>query len=205
MTMKILEDEKDKLLDHDYDGIQELDNHMPVWWLWLFYFTIAFGIGYLLYYEVLGIGPDQHEEYKQEIAEAKMKFGDLDKTEPAEEFEWTVLTNEEDLEAGKKYFHSATQLCSTCHGQNAEGMVGPNLTDEFWLHGCSIEEIAASIRHGYPSKGMQPYGSGARMSNDEVQQLASYIISLQGTEPANAKAPDMSRAKECEVPEADAE
>lgn len=199
--MKILDDEKDKLLDHDYDGIKELDNHMPVWWLWLFYFTIAFGFGYLMYYEVFEIGLDQHEEYEAEIAEAKMKFGDLDNTEPAADVEWTLLTDEADIAAGKELFHSSAQLCATCHGQNAEGMVGPNLTDAVWLHGCSAEEIANSIVEGYPSKGMQPYGSGAKMSTEEVQQLASYIVSLQGSEPANAKAPDMNRAKPCEVPE----
>ncbi|MGM0587186.1 MAG: cbb3-type cytochrome c oxidase N-terminal domain-containing protein [Bacteroidota bacterium] len=195
--MKILDDEQDKLLDHDYDGIKELDNHMPVWWLWLFYFTIAFGIGYLLYYQVFDIGPDQHDEYQQEIAEAKMKFGDLEKESAAESFEWTVLTGEEDLQQGKELFFSSKQLCTTCHGQNGEGMVGPNLTDEYWMHGCSPQEIAQSIINGYPSKGMQPYGSGARMSNEEVQQVVSYIVSLQGTEPANAKAPDMNRAEPC--------
>lgn len=195
--MKVFEDEKDKLLAHEYDGIRELDNHMPVWWLWLFYFTIAFAVVYLVYYEVTGWGPDQYDEYKAEVAAAEAKYGKPDQDE-AVAFDWAVLTEPDALEAGKKLFHSSNQLCFTCHGDNAQGLVGPNLTDDYWLHGCGIENIAASIRHGYPEKGMLPYGSGNKLSNEQVQQLASYVISLHGTEPADAKAPDLNRAKKCE-------
>jgi len=80
--------------------------------------------------------------------------------------------------------------------------VGPNLTDEYWLHGCSPEEIANSIKQGYPSKGMMPYGGGGEMSNEEVEKVVGYIVSLRGTEPANAKAPNESRAKKCDPLEA---
>lgn len=195
--MKIFDDEKDKLLDHEYDGIRELDNHMPVWWLWLFYFTIAFGIGYMLYYEVLGWGPDQHEEYRQEIAAAEARYGTPDEQEPAGAFAWTVSTDEADIQAGKELFMNPGQLCFTCHGNNGQGLVGPNLTDEYWLHGCKPEDIASSIINGYPDKGMLPYGSGTRLSNEQVQQLVSYIASIRGTEPAEAKEADMSRARPC--------
>ncbi len=195
--MKVFDDEKDKLLDHDYDGIRELDNHMPVWWLWMFYFSIAFGAGYLLYYQLLGWGADQYEEYEQEIAAAEIKYGSMQPDEPDEEFVWTVSEDEADIAAGKELFANPGQLCFTCHGSNGEGMVGPNLTDEYWLHGCSPEDIAKSIIEGYPEMGMMAYGSGARLSNEEVRQLVSYIVSLQGTESANAKEPDMSRAQPC--------
>ncbi|MEX0648964.1 MAG: cbb3-type cytochrome c oxidase N-terminal domain-containing protein [Balneolaceae bacterium] len=194
--MKVFDDEKDKLLDHEYDGIRELDNHMPVWWLWLFYFTIAFGIGYFLYYEVLDWGADQHEEYDMEIAAAEAIYGSPD-NRPDESYEWVFSTDEADIAAGKAIFDKPAQLCFTCHGQNAQGLVGPDLTDEYWLHGCGPKDIAMSIIDGYPDRGMLAYGGGAKLSNDEVQQLVSYIVSLQGSNPPDAKAPDTSRAERC--------
>ena len=89
-------------------------------------------------------------------------------------------------------------LCYTCHGANGEGIVGPNITDDLWIHGCSAEEIASSIIEGYPDRGMIAYGSGARLSDEQVQSLISYIASIQGTEPANAKAP-VDRAQPCSL------
>lgn len=195
--MEVLDDEQDKLLDHEYDGIRELDNHMPVWWLWLFYFTIAFAVGYLFYYQVFGWGPTQHEEYEQEIAMAEAKYGEMDKSNPIEDYSWTFLETEDAISKGQKLFMSDKQLCYTCHGQNAQGAVGPNLTDEYWMHGCSAKEIAASIIHGYPDMGMLKYGSGTKMENKQVEYLVSYIKSLQGSEPGGAKEPDMNRATKC--------
>lgn len=196
--MKVFEDEKDKLLDHEYDGIRELDNHMPVWWLWLFYFTIAFGVGYLLYYQVFGWGPTQIEEYEQEVAAAEARYGKPEESNPIEDFTWAVSDEDSDIAAGKELFHNPAQLCFTCHGNNAQGLVGPNLTDEYWLHGCGPKDIAASIIHGYPDMGMLPYGSGTQLKNEQVQQLVSYIASLQGSNPAEAKAADQSRAQPCQ-------
>lgn len=196
--MKVFDDEQDKLLDHEYDGIKELDNHMPVWWLWLFYFTIAWGVGYLLYYEVFGWGPDQHELYQQEIAAAEAKYGAPEEETSIDDFTWTVSEEESAIQAGKEIFEDPGHLCYTCHGNNGEGLVGPNLTDEYWMHGCQPKDIASSIINGYPDRGMLAYGSGAKMSNEEVQHLVSYIASLQGTEPPNAKEADMNRASVCE-------
>lgn len=195
--MKVFDDEKDKLLDHEYDGIRELDNHMPVWWLWLFYFTIAFGVGYMLYYQVFGWGPTQHEEYRQEVAAAEARYGTQEQENPVENFTWAVSTDEEDIEEGRELFMNPNQLCFTCHGNNGQGLVGPNLTDQYWMHGCQPKDIATSIINGYPDMGMLPYGSGSRLSNEEVQYLVSYIASLQGSEPDGAKAPDMNRAQTC--------
>lgn len=195
--MKVFDDEKDKLLDHEYDGIRELDNHMPVWWLWLFYFTIAFSVGYMLYYHVLGWGPTQHDEYRQEVAAAEARYGTQEQEDPVESFTWTVSTEESDVEAGRELFMNPNQLCFTCHGNSGGGLVGPNLTDSRWMHGCQPKDIAASIINGYPEMGMLPYGSGTRLSNEEVQQLVSYIASIQGTEPDGAKAADMNRTQPC--------
>ena len=195
--MKVFDDEKDKLMDHEYDGIRELDNHMPVWWLWLFYFSIAFGVGYMLYYQVFGWGPSQHEEYQQEIAAAEAKFGPMEEENPVENFDWTVNEAAPDIEAGRKLFMSSEQICFTCHGNQGQGLVGPNLTDDVWLHGCQPKDIASSIIHGYTEQGMLPYGSGSKISNEKVQQLVSFIASIQNTNPEGAKAPDMSRVQPC--------
>ncbi len=131
--MKILDDEKDKLLDHEYDGIRELDNHMPVWWLWLFYFTIAFGVGYVFYYEVFEWGPDQHEEYELEMAAAAEKYNlnENDAEPVTEAFAWNYSDDPAVIEKGREIFMSTNNLCFTCHGSAGEGLVGPNLTDDY--------------------------------------------------------------------------
>jgi len=201
--MKILDDEKDKLMDHEYDGIRELDNYMPTWWLWLFYVTIAIAVVYLFYYEISGWGMDQHEQYQAEVAAAQEMYGSPEEEAKADEqYQWTLLTQEQAVNEGEKLFLKQSQLCYTCHGKNAQGMVGPNLTDEWWLHGCSPEEIANSIKNGFPNKGMMPYGGGPKLSNEEVEKMVAYIVSLEGTEPDDPKKPDMNRAKKCNPLEA---
>lgn len=200
--MKILDDEKDLLLDHEYDGIKELDNHMPVWWLWLFYFTIAWGVGYMAYYYLLD-GPNQEELYEMEMAAAEEKYnlnsGGSTDPDGSDAFTWAYLEDEASIAEGKEIFASNNNLCYTCHGANGEGLVGPNLTDDLWIHGCSAEELAISIKEGFPDKGMIAYGSGAQLSNDKLQSLISYIASIQGTDPAGAKAPDEARAQPCSI------
>ncbi len=196
--MKILDDEKDKLLNHEYDGIRELDNHMPLWWLWLFYFTIAFGVGYMAYYYLLG-GPDQHEEYAMEMAEAAEKFKMDEPEEGAPSFAWAFSDDPDVIARGQEVFMGMNNLCFTCHGNAGEGLVGPNLTDDKWISGCSAEAIATSIITGFPDKGMVPYGSGAPLPNEDVNALVSYIGSLQGTNPANPKAVDEARAVDCTI------
>lgn len=200
--MKVFDDEKDKLLEHEYDGIRELDNHMPVWWLWLFYFSIAFSVGYMLYYEVLGWGPTIEQEYEQELAEAELLY-DGAGDNAGDVYEFSFLTDEEALQKGREIY--SDNLCSSCHGDQGQGMVGPNLTDSYWLHGCGPEDIAASIINGFPDKGMLAYGSGSKISDEHVEYLISYIASLQGTDPPDGKDPDLDRAVECtemEIPEA---
>ena len=203
-----MSENEENLLDHEYDGIRELDNSLPNWWLNGFYFSIFFGIGYLLIYHVFEWAPDQKTEYRNEMVSAFAKYNPSEYRAkitgseiakiPKTEFTFTVLTDNASIQAGKKIYMKPQQLCFTCHGQNAEGLVGPDLTDKYWIKGCDIKSIVESIKVGAPDKGMLPYGSGQKLSDQELQQLASYIISLQGTKPANAKAPDLNREKTCE-------
>ena len=193
----ILDDERDILLDHDYDGIQELDNAMPPWWLYGFYITIAFSVVYLLYYEVTGWGPDQHEEYEREVAMAAERFGTVDEGETIDFSTVAVLTDDESIAAGRAIYAATTNLCQTCHGAEGQGLVGPNLTDNFWKHGCDLESVVNSIRVGFPDRGMPAYGSTVRIQDEQLLQLASFIMSIRGTNPPNPKAPNMDRAVEC--------
>ena len=194
----ILDDEKDILLNHEYDGIQELDNPMPPWWLYGFYITIAFSVVYLLYYDVTGWGPSQEQEYEREMAMAAERYGDpADAVSTLDYAELAVLTDEVSLATGKALYEAQRNLCVTCHGDKGQGLVGPDLTNEYWKHGCDLASIMVSIKTGYPARGMPPYGSTAPLNDEELHQLASYIISLRGTNPPGAKAPDMSRSFEC--------
>ncbi len=193
----ILDDEREKLLDHEYDGIQELDNAMPPWWLYGFYLTIAFSVVYLLYYEVTGWGPDQHEEYQREMAMAAERYGVAEEVATIDFSTAEILLDEESLAAGRTIYAATTNLCATCHGAEGQGLVGPNLTDDYWKHGCDLESIVNSIRVGFPDRGMPAYGSTVRIPDEELHQLASYIISIRGTNPPNPKAPNMDRAVEC--------
>lgn len=199
----ILDDERDLLMDHEYDGIQELDNNMPPWWLYGFYVTIVFAVGYLLYYDVLGWGLSQEEEYQREIAMAAERFG-IQEVEARDFSQAVLLTDAASLARGREVFTASTNLCATCHGQNAQGLVGPDLTNDYWKHGCDLQSIMVSISDGFPNRGMPAYGSTVRIGDDDLLALASYIVSLRGSNPAGAKAPDMSRSVRCEEP-ADAE
>ncbi|RMF10382.1 MAG: hypothetical protein D6762_01605 [Candidatus Neomarinimicrobiota bacterium] len=254
MTAKV----KDVLLDHNYDGIQELDNDLPPWWLYLFYFTIAFAFVYLMYYEVLRIGPTSAEEYALEmnprleltreasaghlfrspyttsqvdltprmrkqlahyvgeevpfgilIAEAKRKatpeqLEKLNAAFPGEEFGTMVapvetaapepeapverLTAAEDIEKGHQIF---LKNCIACHGPDGGGGIGPNLTDEYWLHGGTFQDIVHTITNGVPAKGMIPWGK--TFNRKKIQLVASFVASLRGTTPAHPKAPQGER------------
>lgn len=156
----------------------------------------------MVYYYMLG-GPTQEELYEQEMAAAAEQYGIEPEGEEggeaeASDFTWAFLEDQERIEEGREIYMSNGNLCFTCHGANGEGMVGPNLTDNLWIHGCSPENIANGIIQGYPDRGMIPYGSGSRLSDEKLQSLISYIASIQGNEPANAKAPD-PRAEPCSI------
>ena len=186
--VKKFEKVKDELLDHDYDGIQELDNELPPWWLWLFYITIIWAVVYMVYYHVLGTGPSSAEEYQMEMARTETRYqqqGGETGAAGQEETKLTALTDEQSLAEGKTIF---TKNCVPCHGNNGEGTVGPNLTDDYWIHGATMKDMVNTITNGVPAKGMIAWIPV--LTPDEIVKVASYIRTLHGTNPPDAKAPE---------------
>jgi mono/diheme cytochrome c family protein len=259
-------EEKDKLMDHEFDGIGELNNDLPRWWLYFFYFTIIWAMIYLIHYHVLDTGDLSDAEYQKELdpswkgvqksglfsgyqspfygekeitplllaemnarneSGADAVFNDLIKqammhadavnleklksafpqlweelseggaaapakppqaaqvaaeSEPAVAYQ--PLTDEPSLSSGKNIY---TTNCATCHGQAGEGGIGPNMTDDYWLHGGGINNIIATIEKGVPAKGMIPWRGV--LKPDQILQVASYLLTLEGSNPPNAKAP----------------
>lgn len=184
---KEIEEENDILLDHDYDGIKELDNNLPPWWVGFFYFTIIFGAIYVGRYYIMD-HPLQTQEYNIEVAEAEASLEQFKATATnlIDETTVTLLEDGGSIETGGKLYAS---LCATCHGANGEGLVGPNLTDDYWLHGGDVKSVFTTIKYGVPEKGMIPWKS--QLKGPQMQKITSYILKqLQGTSPANPKAPE---------------
>ena len=179
-------EEKQLMLDHSYDGIVELDNHMPPWLANVFYVTIAFGVGYFFYYSVFGLGKTQLEEYAEEQRIATVKIEEYQALAVSSIDENTVVFDESAaaLSAGQQIFSTN---CVACHASDGGGGVGPNLTDDYWLHGGSIQDIFKVTKYGVPEKGMIPWAD--QLSPEEMQQVSSYIKTLGGTTPANPKDP----------------
>ena len=182
-----MEKEQDILMNHDYDGIQELDNVLPPWWVAMFYVTIIFGVFYLGYYHFSDSSMSSAEEYEFAMKEADKevraylaKLGDS-----VDETNVELLTDAGELEIGKTIF---IEKCVACHGMNGEGnSIGPNLTDKYWLNGGGIKNVFTTIKYGVPEKGMISWKAQIRAG--DMQRIASYILSLQGTNPPNAKDP----------------
>ncbi|PQA60842.1 cbb3-type cytochrome c oxidase N-terminal domain-containing protein [Siphonobacter curvatus] len=180
------------MLEHAPDGIQELDNPTPGWFMALFYGTIVCAIGYMLYYHVLGPGDVMNQEYTAEMAVAEKAHEEYLKkfANSVNESNVTILRDEKAIEAGKKIFD---QNCTACHGAAGEGKVGPNLTDNYWLHGGTINAVFKTIAEGVPDKGMLSWKK--QLNPIQIQQVSSYIFSLQGTKPAGAKEPQGEEVK----------
>ncbi|RYU81533.1 cbb3-type cytochrome c oxidase N-terminal domain-containing protein [Hymenobacter persicinus] len=174
---------RDEILDHDYDGIHEFDNDLPPWWKYSFYATIVFAIGYVSYYHLAQAGPLQGAEYAAEMQQAAL-FVSADADDPNQLTTYQPLTAPGDLSSGKSLF--ATN-CAPCHGVNAEGKVGPNLTDEYWLHGGEVNHVYKTVKFGVQGKGMVAWKG--KLSGKQILQVSSYVLSLQGSKPAGAKAP----------------
>jgi cytochrome c oxidase cbb3-type subunit 3 len=178
------------LSGHEYDGIKELDNRLPRWWVWLFIITIVFAGVYMVRYHVLGFGPLQEEEYQQELAEAAEKY-QRPEGEDLTAATATLLTDDASLALGKELWD---KHCVVCHLAEGQGLVGPNLTDDYWIHGCDFEDIVNIIVVGVPDKGMISWKD--QLSSTQIQQVSSYIVTLNGTNPPNPKDP---QGEPCEM------
>ncbi|MCU0345431.1 MAG: c-type cytochrome [Saprospiraceae bacterium] len=177
--------EADIDLGHDYDGIRELDNKMPPWWLGLFYGSIIFSAIYLFAFHLSDIGPSSKQEYDTEVEVAKAEVNAYLATvaDAVDENNVTALTDEQELALGKSIFEVS---CATCHGKLGEGGIGPNMTDDYWIHGGGIQNVFKTIKNGVPEKGMISWADQLRAS--DMQRVASYILTLRGTNPPNGKA-----------------
>jgi cytochrome c oxidase cbb3-type subunit 3 len=180
------EQNEEKSTGHVYDGIEELDNRLPNWWLGTLYGTILFAIGYSAYY-LVGNGPTLVREYERDRDEALyaeyLKGGDKKKG-PTEEALLAIFKDDGRRKEGQGVFSSR---CIACHGDHGQGGIGPNLTDEYWLHGGRLVQIAGTITAGVAEKGMPPWGP--ILKDREVESVVAYIRSLKATHPAGAKAP----------------
>jgi cytochrome c oxidase cbb3-type subunit 3 len=186
-------DPKEKLLDHNYDGIQEFDNPLPRWWLATFYGAIVFAFLYLGYYH-FGPGATPEETLAHDLGELKAldKASEAKEAGPSEVELAAVFKDLSRREAGKKLF---LEKCSSCHGADGGGLIGPNLTDKFWLHGRgTLVDIAEVVSNGVADKGMPTWK--LLMKKDEIYSVVAYVKSLKGTHPANPKAPQGTEVKD---------
>jgi cytochrome c oxidase cbb3-type subunit 3 len=186
LDLKPLAQEKDIMMEHTFDGIAELDNPTPGWFMWLFYSTIAFAICYMAYFHVFHFGKMQEEEYAIEMktAAAEKEAYLAKSADKVDENSVKQTSDNAVLNSGKAIFQSN---CVACHGDHAQGVVGPNLTDEFWLHGGKINNLFKTIKYGVPEKGMISWEK--TLSPKQISDVANYILSLKGSMPASPKAP----------------
>lgn len=185
-----VEKEETILLDHNYDGIRELDNHLPPWWKWLFYITIIWSAVYLLAYHVFDTLPLSEEEYRTEMALAEQqkqaRLATMDVIIDENTVEAT--TDAGSLSKGKQIFN---MNCAACHKEDGGGSIGPNLTDEYWIHGGDIKDIFKVVKYGIPEKGMISWQN--QLSPEQIRDVSSYILTMQGSNPPGAKAPEGER------------
>lgn len=176
------------LLEHEADGIKELDNLLPRWWVWLFYITTIFSIGYLLYYHVFNMGDLQATSYDKE-----QKVGEAIKAASVAKFESNIAslvpsTDGAIIAKGGRGEQIYKIYCLPCHREDGGGLVGPNLTDDFWIHGSNYVDTVKVIINGVPDKGMLTWRGV--LKPDEITSVASYIYTLRGTKPPNPKPPE---------------
>lgn len=180
-----IENEASLLLDHDYDGIKELDNNLPPWWVYSFYGCILFSAIYLVRFEIMG-ADNQEMELKKELAQAKIEVAEYMKNAPdlMDEKTVTLLTDPADLAVGKTLFETN---CAACHRADGGGQIGPNLTDDHWILGGGIKNVFHTIINGgRDGKGMIAWKG--TLKPKEIQKISSYILSLKGSNPEDAKA-----------------
>lgn len=187
LNQKPLEKEEEILLDHNYDGIKELDNDLPAWWLYGFYVSIVFAFVYMAYYHIFD-GENQTEEYLAAVAEAEEEIEAYKAANPdlIDASSVELLTDAADLEAGETIYMAS---CMACHRADGGGAIGPNLTDDHWILGGGISNVFQTVSEGgRDGKGMVAWKS--ELNAQEIAQVSSYVLSLQGTNPPDAKAPE---------------
>ncbi len=185
-------------LGHEYDGIRELNNKLPPWWLYGFYLSIVFAVVYLWRFHVSHTGPSSQQEYEMSVAKAEIKIQEYLKAkgDAVDENTVTLLTSAEDMAAGKVIYMKS---CASCHTESGAGNVGPNLTDNYWIHGNDVKSVFKTIRYGINA---MPQWQNT-YSNKQLAQVTSYIKTLVGTNPPNGKAPQGTEMKD-EAPTANA-
>jgi len=201
--------EQERLLDHEYDGIQELDNFLPPWWTWLFIITIVFFVGYFLHFHVFKTGDLQSVEYYKEMnpewSESDLKMAGPNYKyespyagasgvattvassvdEAVEQIDIVLLTDSVSLTSGRTIYDVN---CVACHGANGEGLIGPNFADEYWIHGGAIGDLVHIINVGVPAKGMIPWDK--TLTQTQILEVASFILTFEGNDVLNPKAPE---------------
>ena len=197
-----VEHEKDIDLGHSYDGIRELDNHLPPWWKWLFYGTIAWAAVYIVVFHVSSSLPLSIDEYQNEVAAAALEKQKLLASQPQAVVDIEKLEYTADVAIigkGQKVFQDN---CVSCHRKDGGGnTIGPNLTDDYWLHGHGIKNVYTTVNGGFIEKGMPAWGKA--LSPAEVRDVAFFVLSLQGSNPPNAKAPQGDLVKQDASPKSD--
>lgn len=175
---------KDQLKDSQYDGIQEYDNDLPKWWVGTFIITVLFGFGYWVYYHNFS-GPGQTQQYDQKLKSHQAKYaaksgsGDL-----SDDRILALLDSAADIEEGKGIY---TQNCVACHAANGGGGIGPNLTDNAWIHGANPLDIYGTIENGIVEKGMLAWKG--ILTTSQMQKVTAYVLTLKNTNVVNGKAP----------------
>ena len=191
-------DDRNRLLAHEYDGIEEFDNPLPGWWVWIFWATIIFSGGYWLYYE-LGPGPSVIAQYETDVRAATARQAKL---APAGATDEAIIALRKDARAMASAKEIFAARCLACHGPQGQGLIGPNLTDDYWLRGGRPTEILHTIAEGVPEKGMVPWKD--QLKPEELSAMAAYVLSLAGTNPPNPKPPQGVNSKGERAAEAEA-
>jgi cytochrome c oxidase cbb3-type subunit III len=177
--------EYDDTVIHEADGIQELDNKLPRWWVLLFYITIVFAFLYLGFFHVFGIGKGQRARYEHEVSVAETRLA-ARQARAGNTFDYSRPSLETAaLDQGRELF---TTHCAACHHSTGRGLIGPNLTDAYWIHGAEFDDTMHVIAEGVLEKGMQAWKT--MLSQNQRHAVASYIYSLRGSNPETPRAPE---------------
>lgn len=192
MGLRPISEEKDIVIDHEYDGIRELDNPVPVWFNGLFYATLVFAVVYLAIYHVFGWGLTQEQEYDREMARAEAARIEYlsQAANLVDENNVEVNLSPATVSAGQAIYAAN---CAVCHGQAGEGGIGPNMTDDYWIHGGEVNDIFRIVKYGVLDKGMVPWEQ--MLTPAQIAEVSNYIITLRGTNPPNPKNPEGNKVE----------